>query len=163
MFQWRCVFAGGIFLTPPLLGYDQDENGELKMNEHEAKFEPIFYMYLKRQYLSGNCRGSWNLVVKQKRIMKYDFYGSVQILQNERHCGDVLARRWDSNYLDHKKRKNNQDRNQYRKREHHEAIISRDDFIAVQKLISNAKYGKQIIASRTSCNCAWKIKGIYHC
>ena len=26
-------------------------------------------------------------------------------------------------------------------RDHHEAIISRDDFIAVQRLISNAKYG----------------------
>ncbi len=40
-------FRRGIFLTPPLLGYDQDENGELKINEHEAKIvKLIFYMYL---------------------------------------------------------------------------------------------------------------------
>lgn len=66
----------------------------------------------------------------------------LQILQNERHCGDVLARKtWTPNYLDHKSKKNKQDRNQYKKRDHHEAIISRDDFIAVQHLISNAKYG----------------------
>ena len=70
----------------------------------------------------------------------------LQILQNERHCGDVLARKtWTPNYLDHKSRKNNQDRNQYRKVGHHEAIISRDDFIAVQKLITNAKYGNKEI------------------
>ena len=36
-----------------------------------------------------------------------------------------------------------QNRPQYRKRNHHEAIISRDDFIAVQRLISNAKYGNK--------------------
>ncbi|MCD7769205.1 MAG: recombinase family protein [Oscillospiraceae bacterium] len=68
----------------------------------------------------------------------------LQILQNERHCGDVLARKtWTPSFLDHKSRKNNQDRNQYRKKNHHDAIISRDDFIAVQRLISNAKYGNK--------------------
>ena len=36
-----------------------------------------------------------------------------------------------------------QNRPQYRKRNHHEAIVSRDDFIAVQRLISNAKYGNK--------------------
>jgi site-specific DNA recombinase len=71
--------------------------------------------------------------------------GSIlQVLQNERHCGDVLARKtWTPSYLDHKAKKNRQDRNQYRKRDHHEAIISRDDFIAVQRLISNARYGNK--------------------
>ena len=28
-------FRRGIFLTPPLLGYDQDENGDLVINPHE--------------------------------------------------------------------------------------------------------------------------------
>ena len=40
-------FRRGIFLTPPLLGYDQDENGDLVINPHEAKIvQLIFYMYL---------------------------------------------------------------------------------------------------------------------
>ena len=30
-------FKRGIFLTPPLLGYDQDEDGNLVINEEEAK------------------------------------------------------------------------------------------------------------------------------
>lgn len=69
-----------------------------------------------------------------------------RILQNERHCGDVLARKtWTPNYLDHKAKKNNYNRNQYRQKNHHEAIISRDDFIAVQRMIQNAKYGNKHI------------------
>lgn len=40
-------FRRGIFLTPPLLGYDQDENGDLVINQEEAKtVRLIFFMYL---------------------------------------------------------------------------------------------------------------------
>jgi len=68
----------------------------------------------------------------------------LQILQNERHCGDVLSRKtWTPSYLDHLSRKNKNDKDQFRKRDHHEAIVSRDDFITVQRLISNAKYGNK--------------------
>ena len=36
----------------------------------------------------------------------------LQILQNERHCGDIIARKtWTPNYLDHKSKKNRNDRN----------------------------------------------------
>jgi hypothetical protein len=66
----------------------------------------------------------------------------IQQLENERHCGDVRARKtFTPNYINHKSRKNRHDRNQYYQKDHHEPIISRDDFIAVQRLISNAKYG----------------------
>ena len=97
-------FKRGIFLTPVLLGYDQDSDGNLIVNEDEAKIvRLIFFMY-------------------------------------------ILARKtWTPNYLDHKSKKNNFDRNQYRQKNHHEAIISRDDFIAVQRMIQNAKYGNKHI------------------
>lgn len=40
-------FKRGIFLTPPLLGYDQDEDGNLVINEEEAKTVRLaFFMYL---------------------------------------------------------------------------------------------------------------------
>lgn len=141
-------FRRGIFLTPPLLGYDQDENGDLVINPHEAKIvQLIFYMYLNGSSTQQIADSLTALGCKTKK--NNDVWSSstiLQILQNERHCGDVLARKtWTPNYLDHKSRKNNQDRNQYRKVGHHEAIISRDDFIAVQKLITNAKYGNKEI------------------
>lgn len=64
------------------------------------------------------------------------------VLQNERHCGEVLAHKtFTPNYLDHKVRKNCGDRIQYKQTNHHEAIITPEDFVAVQRKISNAKYG----------------------
>ncbi len=137
-------FRRGIFLTPPLLGFDHNEEGTLVINEEEAKtVRLIFFMYLygytcqeiakiltdlKRKTKLGNTSWSANTVLQQ--------------LENERHCGDVLARKtYTPNYLDHKSKKNKQNRNQYRKKEHHEAIISRSDFIAVQRLIASAKHG----------------------
>lgn len=139
-------FRRGIFLTPPLLGYDQDENGDLVVNEDEAKtIRLIFFMYL----YGYTCVQIGEAMTKLERSTKKGSTvwtaGSVlQVLQNERHCGDVLARKtWTPSYLDHKSRKNRQDRNQYHIKGHHESIISRDDFIAVQRLICNAKYGNK--------------------
>ena len=45
------------------------------------------------------------------------------VLANERHCGDVLARKtFTPNFLTHKSKKNNNDRTQYRQKNHHEAM-----------------------------------------
>lgn len=136
-------FKRGIFLKPPLLGYDVDEEGRLKINEEEAKtVRLIFFMYL----YGYTCQQIADQLTFLKRPTKKGNLiwnpGSVlQILQNERHCGDILARKtWTPNYLNHKSKKNKQDRNQYRKSGDHEAIISKDDFVAVQHLILNAKY-----------------------
>ncbi|MDD3014477.1 MAG: recombinase family protein, partial [Candidatus Gastranaerophilales bacterium] len=105
----------------------------------------VFFMYL-YGYTCSQIAGT--LTQLGRRTKKGNAVWSpgaiLQILQNERHCGDVLARKtWTPNYLDHKSKKNKQDRNQYRKKNHHEAIVSRDDFIAVQRLINNAKYGNK--------------------
>ena len=139
-------FKRGIFLTPPLLGYDQDEDGNLVVNEDEARtVRLIFFMYL----YGYTCQNIADTLTRygfrtKKGNMQWSPGSVLQILQNERHCGDVLARKtWTPNYLDHKSKKNNQDRNQYRLKNHHESIISRDDFIAVQRLIQNAKYGNK--------------------
>lgn len=139
-------FRRGIFLTPVLLGYDHDEDGNLVVNENEAQtVRLIFFMYL----YGYSTQQIADTLTKLKRPSKkgnltWSSSSILQILQNERHCGDVLARKtWTPSYLDHKSKKNRQDRNQYRQKEHHEAIISRDDFIAVQRLIANAKYGNK--------------------
>ena len=68
----------------------------------------------------------------------------MSVLQNERHCGDVKARKtYTPNYLDHKSKPNRQNRNQYYRRDHHEPIINRDDFITVQRLLTNRRFGHQ--------------------
>ena len=136
-------FRRGIFLTPALLGYDRDDDGNLVINEDEAMtVRLIFFMYL----YGYTCQAIADKLISLKRPTKkgnitWSVGTVLQQLQNERHCGDVLSRKtWTPNYLDHKSKKNRQDRNQYLQKNHHEAIISRDDFIAVQHLLRNAKY-----------------------
>ena len=136
----------GIFLTPRLLGYDHDENGNLIVNEEEAKTVRLIFL----SYLYGySSQQIANALTELDRFTKKENSiwspGSVlYILSNERYCGDILARKtFTPNYLDHKSKKNNNDRNQYRQKDHHEAIVSREDFFAVQKLLRNAKYGNK--------------------
>ena len=139
-------FKRGIFLTPVLLGYDHDENGNLIVNEEEAKtVRLIFFSYLYGYSAQKIADALTQLERYTKKGNQTWSAGSViQILQNERYCGDILSRKtYTPNYLDHKSKKNNHDRNQYRQKNHHEAIVSREDFFAVQKMIRNAKYGNK--------------------
>ena len=141
-------FKRGIFLTPALLGYDLDEEGNLIINEEEAKtVRLIFFLYL-YGFTAKEIAETMSKLLRKTKRGKTDWNPTsvLQILQNERHCGDVLARKtFTPDYLTHKSKKNRQDRNQYRMKDHHESIVSRDDFIAVQRLINNAKYGNKSI------------------
>ena len=137
-------FRRGIFLTPPLLGYDQGENGNLVINEKEASIvRLIFFMYLYGYTCRQIAETLTNLGCQTKKGNVIWKPGSILgILQNERYCGYIVARKtWTPNYLDHKSKKNKQNRNQYRSKGKHEAIISKEDFIAVHHFIRNAKYG----------------------
>ncbi len=139
-------FKRGIFLTPPLLGFDRDEDGNLVINEEEARtVRLIFFSYLYGYSTQNIADALTQLERITKRGNTVWSAGSVlQILTNERYCGDVLARKtFTPNYLNHKSKKNKHDRNQYRQKNHHEAIISREDFFAVQKMLRNAKYGNK--------------------
>ena len=137
-------FERGIFLTPVLLGYDHDEDGNLIINEEEAQTVKLIFM----MYLAGeNCNTIAEELTRLGRITKKgntDWApGSVYgILKNERYCGDVLARKtYTPNYLNHKSVKNNRNRPQYYQEDHHDPIVSREDYIAVQHIMDGAKYG----------------------
>lgn len=139
-------FKRGIFLTPKLLGYDHDDDGNLVINEDEANtVRLIFFSYLYGYSSQQIADALTELERLTKKGNQFWSAGSVlQILSNERYCGDVLARKtFTPNYLNHKSKKNKHERNQYRQKDHHDAIISREDFFAVQKLIRNAKYGNK--------------------
>ena len=136
-------FSRGIFLTPELLGYDKDEDGNLVINEDEAEtVKVIYYLYLNGFSISEIA----DLLTEYGRKTKLGNTewnpGSImKIIQNERHCGDVLARKtWTPSYLNHKSKKNNNDRNQYRQRDHHEAIVSREVFNAANQLQASKGY-----------------------
>ncbi len=139
-------FSHGIVLTPVLLGYDHDENKELIVNNSEARIvRLIFYMYLFGNTCKEIAEALTELGCKTKIGNTVWSEGSVnQILRNERYCGDVLTwKTYTHSYIDHKSKKNRRNRPQHRLTDHHEAIITRDDFIAVQHLLNNAKYGNK--------------------
>ena len=114
--------------------------------EEEAKIvRLIFFLYLFGYTCQEIADTLTEIGCETKRGNNVWNPGSIlQILRNERYCGDVLTRKtFTPSYLDHKSRKNMGDRTQHRWKDRHDPIIARDDFIAVQQLINNAKYGNK--------------------
>ena len=142
----RMRLDGGLPLTPKLLGYSHDADGNLVVNPDEAPtVKLIFYMYL-YGYSTSDIAAALTELGRKTYLgnVKWTSNSIVQVLRNERHCGDVLTRKtFTPNYLNHKARKNRGDRPQSLYRNHHEGIVSRDDFIAVQHLLNNSKYGNR--------------------
>ncbi len=139
----RMRLDGGLPLTPKLLGYSHDANGNLIINHEEARtVKLIFYMYI-YGYSTAEIAEKLTQVGYRTYLGNNTWTSNtiLQVLRNERHCGDVLTRKtFTPSYLSHKSRKNRGDRPQSLYRNHHEAIVSREDFIAVQHLLNNAKY-----------------------
>ncbi len=77
------------------MGYDVDEDGNLIINEEEAKtVRLVFFMYLYGYTCAQISKTLTKLGRKSKKGNSIWSTGAVlQILQNERHCGDVLARK----------------------------------------------------------------------
>ena len=141
-------FSRGIFLVPELLGYDLDADGNLVINEGEARIiRLIFFNYLYGYSIEQIAETLTKLgCLTKKGNVTWAAESVNYILRNERYCGCVKARKtFTPNYLDHKPKKNRQDRNQYIMWNHHDPIISKDDFLAVQRLMDNAKYGRNSI------------------
>ena len=135
-------FSHGIFLTPAPFGYDLDDDGNLVINEDEAQIvRLIFFDFLYGYTCSQIAELLTSLNIKTKK--NKDTWSPTTILnmlQNERYCGEVLARKtYTPNYLDHKSKKNSGQRNQYRQVDHHDKIIEVSDYVAVQKIIRIAK------------------------
>ena len=134
----------GIPLTPKLLGYTHDSDGNLAVNPEEAPTVRLaFYMYL---YGCSTQQIADTFIALGRRSylgnIKWTSQSIVNILRNERYCGSVLTRKtYTLNYRSHKARKNHAQRPQSQYHHHHEAIISRSDFLAVQMMLDNTKYG----------------------
>lgn len=145
----RMRLDNGIPLTPKLLGYTHDSEGNLIINHQEAPTVKLaFFMYL-YGYSTQQIADTFIALGRKSYLgnIKWTSSSIVQILRNERHCGEVLTRKtWTPDFHTHLSKKNRGDRPQSRYLRHHEAIVSRDDFIAVQRLLDNAKYrGKSVL------------------
>ena len=139
-------FSRGIFLTPELLGYDRDENGELVINPQEAETVKVIYDL----YINGwTPKEIADLLTEYGRKTKLGNEvwnpGTIRgVIGNERHCGDILARKtYTPNFKNHKAKKNEGKRTQYRQRDHHDPIVRREVYNAANHLAASRTYGSR--------------------
>ena len=152
----RC--SRGIFLLPELLGFDKDENGNLVINDDEADTVRLcFYLFIAGFQLSEiaelltemgrktgfNKQHNKKPGVEPEYNTNWTSNSVLDILRNERHCGDVLARKtFTPNFKNHKSKKNRGERQQVKKYDNHEAIVSREVFEAANRKLDMCT-GKQ--------------------
>ena len=137
-------FRRGVLLTPPLLGYDWDANHRLTINAGEAATVRLAYAMLLAGFSKKQIAAKLNELGRPSKLGNISWNaGSVTgLLRNERYCGDVLARKtFTPNYLNHRPRKNRQDRNQYLWRSQHEPIVSPHAWHAAQTILNICKNG----------------------
>ena len=151
-------FRRGIFLLPELIGFDKDEDGNLVINDDEADTVRLcFYLFIAGFQLSeiaelltemGRKTGfnkQHNKKPGVEPVYKTNWTSNsvLDILRNERHCGDVLARKtFTPNFKNHKSKKNRGERQQVKKYDNHEAIVSREVFEAANRKLDMCT-GKQ--------------------
>lgn len=138
----------GLPLTPKLLGFTHDEYGKLVPDPETAHIPKlIFYLYL-YGFSTQQIADTLTALGEKTYLgnLKWTSSGITQTLRNERYCGDVFTRKtFTPDVISHRSVKNRGERPRSRYLDEHEAIISRDDFIAVQHMLQNAKYKNKSI------------------
>ena len=153
--EWR--FSRGRFLTPALLGYDRAEVPDghgghkkvLVINEDEANTVRLMYYMLLNGSSTAEIAETLTDLGRETGLRKICGRTSARwtdssvynVLRNERYCGDVLARKtWTPNFHDHKSKRNNGKKNKYYQPAHHEAIITRAQWNAAQRILNSRRY-----------------------
>lgn len=144
-------FKTGKLLTPELYGYkrQKDESGRYKKDARlevvEEEAEVVRFIY--HAFLNGYPLSSIATILTDSgiptRTGKSEWNeGTLRyILRNERYCGNVLTwKTFTADIFEHKKRRNNHDREQWEYKYDHVPIISADTFEAVQTLLENKKH-----------------------
>lgn len=136
----------GNFLTPELFGYviDKDKPDRYIIVEDEAEIVKLVYS----MYVTGySPKEIADIMIQlgyksnKKGECKWNSNVVRNIIDNERRCGKIIGRKtYTPNFLDHKSRKNNFNRNQYYLPDHHIGIITPDMYEYAIRLKQLYKY-----------------------
>lgn len=149
-------FGQGKFLLSACLGYDRvraslQERPYLKVNEEEA--ETIRYMY--GLLLAGHaCQKIAEILMEEghktrKGRIKWTAGTVKSVLRNEKYCGMVIAQKtFTIDYLNHKKKRNDGERQKYKKENHHPAIISTEVWTFAQKILDARTRNRKKLPTR---------------
>lgn len=140
--KWSIVerFKNGVPIIPTnnLLGYDKNHIGQIVIVPEEAEvIKYIFGSYMEGQSTRDIAEALTKAQVPTVRGNCIWRSQSIRnILKNEKYCGDVLMQKtYTVDCFSHKKRINHGEVPQYRLRNHHIAIIPREDWDHVQELL----------------------------
>ncbi len=124
------------------LGYTKDENKNLIIDHEQAEIVKLIY----NLYLDGKSAGK---IAKYLTDNKYKngagstrWYSSniTQILKNEKYCGDLIQQKTiTTDFLNHKRAKNTNLAPKFKITDNHEAIIDRETFDIVQKILNEKR------------------------
>ncbi len=133
------------------LGYTKDAEGKLVIVPEEAKLvRRIFKEYLDGKSTVGIAKGLTAEGIKT--VTGKDTWSAsviISILNNEKHCGDVLLQKSTTiDYLTHKRVKNMGQADQYFIENNHEPIVSKEIFYQVQAELAK-RSGKRKVSSST--------------
>lgn len=132
----------GVVLGRDMLGYDV-RNGRLIINEEGAQTVRLIY----HKFLDegkGAHRIAKELreegVKTSARMKEWSYTVILRILRNEKYCGDLVQQKtYTPDYLTHQKKRNYGELETVSIKNHHEPIISRDCFEAVQRELERRK------------------------
>lgn len=144
-------FKDGKLLTPGLLGYERPRDatgryikyGRLQVVESEAKIVRfIFDAFLAGMSTKDIANLLTDIGCETKTGSTEWSEGSIYyILRNERYCGNVLTwKTFTADMFEHRHKRNKMDRDQYLYTNHHDAIITIEQFEAAQALMENRRH-----------------------
>lgn len=128
-------FSNGTFIISyPPYGYANVDGRMVVIPEEAEIVRQMFVSFLSGMSTTAIAEELKKRNVKTKRDGEWRARTVNAVLRNEKYTGDVVFQKtWtDDNFV---RRNNNGDADQYVVRDHHEAIISREEFEAVQSLM----------------------------
>lgn len=153
------------------LGYDRGADGNLVINEEQAKVVRVIY----GMFLQGYTAGAIARALTKKKISTpmggQKWYESTvkSILKNEKYKGDALLQKtYTSDFLTKKKVKNNGEVPKFYVTDNHSAIVKKEVFDEVQNIINNPDKSRKNCVSIYSnklkcgeCN-GWFVPKVWH-
>lgn len=132
----------GVVLGRDMLGYDV-RDGQLIINEEGAETVRLIY----HKFLDEG-KGAHRIAKELRkegvrtstRIKDWSYTVILRILRNEKYCGDLVQQKtYTPDYLTHQKKRNYGEVETVTIKNHHEPIISRERFEAVQRELERRK------------------------
>lgn len=148
--EWSITqrFRKGNFMTPDLYGYRTDINKPDRYTIVEEEAEAVRLIYA--MFITGykplmiakvlNALGFRSNIDTENPVYNWTPRGIINIIDNERRCGMIIGRKtFTEDYLEHKSKVNNGEREQYKLMDHHDGIVSPEIYFYAKGLLEKLK------------------------